>query len=140
MKEKIKKYFDYLSKITKETKIIFVIIIISSLATSLATACFMQKRIPKFAVVDLSYLTNDAAISLSRYLIDHKASDEEVQAMIKSYIAALETIIKNIHDSGNYILLQKQMVISENVVDLTPEIEKALFETITTKKSNTNKQ
>jgi len=129
-------FLDLIKNIKQEIKVsIFVALAVSILSSSV-TYYFLQSKIPKFAVVDLAYLNNDFVTNLSRYLIDHKAPDEEVAAMVRAYLATLETMLSNIHQSGNYVLLQKQMVISDNIVDLTKDLEKALFESVVANHKN----
>lgn len=123
-------FLDLIKKIKQEIKVSILAALLVSIVSSSTTYYFLQSKIPKFAVVDLAYLNNDFVTNLSRYLIDNKASDEEVTVMVKSYLLTLETMLSNIHQSGNYVLLQKQMVISDNIVDLTNDLEKALFESV----------
>ncbi|MSP34023.1 MAG: hypothetical protein EXR06_03870 [Rickettsiales bacterium] len=129
-------FLDLIKNIKQEIKVSILVALVVSIFSSSVTYYFLQSKIPKFAVVDLAYLNNDFVTNLSRYLIDHKAPDEEVAAMVRAYLATLETMLSNIHQSGNYVLLQKQMVISDNIVDLTKDLEKALFESVVINRQN----
>lgn len=124
--------------IKKEYLIIFVLVCITSLFSSFATYYFMQRKIPQFAVVDLISLNNESAMTMTRYLMENNASEDEVSKKIKTYSNTLELILSDIHKSGNYVLLQKQTVVSDNLLDLTPEIEKALFEAVGINKKTIN--
>lgn len=126
-----------LKKIRREFLIVgFIALGVSALA-SLITYKITLRQVPKFAVVDLAYLNNDFVLNLSRYLVENHAPDQEVEKMVKAYLINLDAMLGDINRSGNYVLLQKQMVVSQGVHDLTPDLEKALFESVISKKPKT---
>jgi hypothetical protein len=100
---------------------------------SMMTYQFVKHRSPEIVMVDLAYLNNGFVINFARYLTENNLSEDEVQKMVTYYQSHLETLLQDVSKSGNYLLIQKQMVISENIPDLTKEIEKALFQTMTQK-------
>ena len=123
-----------LNKISKQTLICIAVAMVVSLFSSFITYKILERRIPKIAVVDLSYLNNGFMINLSRHLVENKMGDEAVEMAVKTHIQTLESILKDIsHSKQNYILLQKQTVASVDVEDITPELEKVLFNTIVAK-------
>lgn len=101
-----------------------------SVMSSAITYQITMSKVPKIAVVDLVYLNNDFSLKLARYLADHEVAEEQMTEAVKTYIANLETLLKDINKSGNYILLQKQTVVSEGIPDITSDLEKVLFETV----------
>lgn len=101
-----------------------------SVMSSAITYQITMRKVPKIAVVDLVYLNNDFSLKLARYLADHEVAEEQMTEAVKTYIANLETLLKDINKSGNYILLQKQTVVSEGIPDITSDLEKVLFETV----------
>lgn len=106
------------------------IALVISVLSSVITYQITMRKVPKIAVVDLVYLNNDFSLKLARYLADHEVAEEQMTEAVKTYIANLETLLKDINKSGNYILLQKQTVVSEGVPDITKDLEKVLFETV----------
>jgi hypothetical protein len=106
------------------------IAIIISIASSIATYQIVMRKIPKIAIVDLAYLNNEFTVNLARYLADHHVSDEKMTEVVKAYISNLETLLKDINQSGNYVLLQKQTVVSDGMPDITKDLEKLLFERV----------
>jgi hypothetical protein len=107
-----------------------VIALAISATSSFITYKILERKIPEIAVVDLAYLNNDFAMNMSRYLSEHHVSDEKIAELVKSFMTNLETVLKDINKSGNYVLLQKQTVVSEGVVDVTKDLEKMLFESV----------
>ncbi len=123
-----------LKKIPREIAVSIVAAFIVSAFSSLLTYKILERKIPKIAVVDLSYLNNGFMINLSRHLVENKMGDEAVEMAVKTHIQTLESILKDIsHSKQNYILLQKQTVASLDVEDITPELEKVLFNAIVSK-------
>ncbi len=119
-----------LNKIPREFLINGAVALIFSLISFFAAYNLAARKMPKMAVVDLTYLNNDFIIKLSRYLTENKLEDEEVQKIVKTHLDTLEALLKEISTQGNYILLQKQTVVSENIQDITKDLEKALFESV----------
>lgn len=123
-----------LNKISKQTLICIAVAMVVSLFSSFITYKILERKIPKIAVVDLSYLNNSFMINLSRHLVENKMGDEAVELAVRTHIQTLESILKDIsHSKQNFILLQKQTVVSVDVEDITPELEKVLFNTIVAK-------
>lgn len=123
-----------LNKIPKQIMICVATTMFVSLLSSVVTYKILERKIPKIAVVDLSYLNNGFMINLSRHLLENKMGDEALEMAVKTHIQTLESILKDIsHNKQNYILLQKQTVASVDVEDITPELEKVLFNTIVAK-------
>jgi len=117
-------------KISRETLMVALIALVVSIISSFVAYKITVRQVPKFAVVDLAYLNNEFVMNLSRHLVEHHASDAEVEKAVKLYLSSLEAMLADINHSGNYILLQRQMVVSEGLVDLTQDLEKALFESV----------
>lgn len=118
----------FLKKIHPEFwTIVFVSLFFSSLS-SFFTYRIVAKQIPKVAVVDLAYLNNEFTMNLARYLMDNKVEDEKIAEVVKGYVSNLELLLKDINESGNYVLLQKQTVVSEGITDITKHLEQVLFE------------
>ena len=107
-----------------------IIALLISVMSSAITYQITMRKVPKIAVVDLVYLNNDFSLKLARYLADHEVAEEQMTEAVKTYISNLETLLKDINKSGNYILLQKQTVVSAGVPDITKDLEKVLFETV----------
>ena len=124
------KLFNKIRFIRSEFLMAAVIALAVSVLSSAITYQITMRKVPKIAVVDLVYLNNDFSLKLARYLADHEVAEEQMTQAVKTYIANLETLLKDINKSGNYILLQKQTVVSEGVPDITKDLEKVLFETV----------
>jgi hypothetical protein len=123
-----------LSKLPKGITASVAVALVVSVISSFVTYKVLERKIPKIAVVDLTYLNNDFMIKLSRYLVEHEMGDEALAVAVKTHLQTLESILKNIsHSHQNYILMQKQTVVSEDVEDVTKEIEKALFSAVVSK-------
>ena len=125
-----KKIFNKFRAIPSSFIIAATIALVISVLSSVITYQITMRKVPKIAVVDLVYLNNDFSLKLARYLADHEVAEEQMTEAVKTYIANLETLLKDINKSGNYILLQKQTVVSEGVPDITKDLEKVLFETV----------
>jgi hypothetical protein len=124
----------FIKKIPKQILVCILVALSVSLFSSFITYKILERKIPKIAVVDLSYLNNGFMINLSRHLVENKMGDEAVEMAVKTHIQTLESILKDIsHSKQNYILLQKQTVASVDVEDITPELEKVLFNAIVAK-------
>jgi hypothetical protein len=96
-------------------------------------------KIPKIAVVDLSYLNNEFVVNLSRHLLENKIDDKNVEEAVRTHLDTLESILNDISQSkNNFILLQKQTVISPNIEDITKQIEQVIFNNIVAKTSKKN--
>ncbi len=126
-----------LKNIRREFIIVGAVALGVSVLVSFVTYKMTLRQVPKFAVVDLAYLNNDFVLNLSRYLVENNAPEQEVEKMVKSYLINLDAMLGDINRSGNYVLLQKQMVVSQGVHDLTPDLEKALFESVIATKPKT---
>jgi seryl-tRNA synthetase len=124
------KLFNKIRFIRSEFLTAALIALVVSVMSSAITYQITMRKVPKIAVVDLVYLNNDFSLKLARYLADHEVAEEQMTEAVKTYIANLETLLKDINKSGNYILLQKQTVVSEGVPDITKDLEKVLFETV----------
>lgn len=123
-----------LSKLPKGIATSIAAALIVSVISSFITYKVLERKIPKIAVVDLTYLNNDFMLKLSRYLVEHKMGDEAIAVAVKTHLKTLESILKDInHSHQNYILMQKQTVVSEDVEDITKEIEKVLFNAVVSK-------
>lgn len=108
--------------------------LVVSATSSFVTYKILERKIPKIAVIDLSYLNNDFMVNVSRHLIEHKMGDEALAVAVKTHLQTLDSIMKDIsHSRQNYILLQKQTVISEGVEDITEEVGKVLFNAVVSK-------
>jgi seryl-tRNA synthetase len=127
---KLSQIFSKIRAIPNEFIIAATIALVISVLSSAITYQIAMRKVPKIAVVDLVYLNNDFSLKLARYLADHEVAEEQMTEAVKTYIANLETLLKDINKSGNYILLQKQTVVSEGVPDITKDLEKVLFETV----------
>ena len=125
-----RKFLDKIRGIRSEFLMAAAIALVVSVLSSAITYQITMRKVPKIAVVDLVYLNNDFSLKLARYLADHEVAEEQMTEAVKTYIANLETLLKDINKSGNYILLQKQTVVSEGVPDITKDLEKVLFETV----------
>ena len=124
------KFLDRIRGIRSEFLMAAAIALVVSVLSSAITYQITMRKVPKIAVVDLTYLNNEFTINLARYLSDHNVGEEQMTNAVKAYIANLETLLKDINKSGNYILLQKQTVVSEGIPDITKDLEKVLFETV----------
>ena len=118
---------------TKQLLICAAVALFVSVISSITTYQIVSKKVPKIAVVDLLYLNNEFTMNLARYLTQHHASDEQVSNAVKDYLANLQTLLGDITQTGNYLLLQKQTVVSEKLPDITKDLEKVLFETVVSK-------
>lgn len=124
-------------KYLKEIKIVkahlasVVLVMLCCLVSSVITFKIIETRIPKVAVVDLSYLNNEFILNVAKHLVDKEVPNSEIDKTVKSYLQHLETLLVDISKSGNYLLLQKQTVISKNIADVTKDIEQVLFESVT---------
>lgn len=129
-----KTFMKIIKKVPKEITISVLVALVVSIISSFATYKVLERKIPKIAVVDLTYLNNDFMLKLSRYLVEHKMGDEALTVAVKTHLQTLDSILKDIsHSHQNYILMQKQTVVSEDVEDITKEIEKALFSAVVSK-------
>ncbi|MEI6806917.1 MAG: TrbI F-type domain-containing protein [Myxococcaceae bacterium] len=137
---KILNQFTPLFEKLKPQKFLITLVVATSIISSFTTYKFVSKDSPHIAVVDLAYLNNDFIIKLSRYLTENKMDDELAEQIVKTYLKSLESIIADIGKKSNYVLLQRQMVVSENISDVTKDIEKALFESVTAQIKAYNKQ
>ena len=115
-------------KIPSQFLVVGLISLIISVTSSLATYYVVSKRVSKFAVIDLAYLHNEFIINLARYLSDNQISEDKVTEVVKSYTSNLEALLQDVKNSGNYVLLQKQTVVSEGLPDVTKDVEKVLFD------------
>jgi hypothetical protein len=123
-----------LYKISREIRVSIAIACVVSVFSSFVTYKSLERKIPKVAVVDLAYLNNDFIIKLSRYLIEQNVSDDALNSSVKAYLETLDSVLKDISNSRqNYILLQKQTVASDNVEDITKELEQVLFSQVMNK-------
>jgi hypothetical protein len=120
----------FFKKIRSEFLIAAAIALLISLISSAITYQVVMRKVPKVAVVDLVYLNNEFTVNLARYLADHNVGDEKMAEVVKVYLANLETLLKDINQSSNYVLLQKQTVVSEGITDITKDLEKVLFESV----------
>ena len=120
----------FFKKIRSEFLIAAAIALLISMISSVITYQVVMRKVPKVAVVDLLYLNNEFTVNLARYLADHNVGDEKMTEVVKAYLANLETLLKDINQSGNYVLLQKQTVVSEGITDITKDLEKVLFESV----------
>jgi len=102
-----------------------------SLVVSIITYKIIDQRIPRVAMVDLSYLNNEFMVNLSRHLIENKISDKKIEQAVRTHLDTLDSILNDInHSKKNFILLQKQVVVSENIEDITKQIEQVIFDNI----------
>ena len=124
----------FFKKIRAEFLIAAAIALLISMISSAITYQVVMRKVPKVAVVDLLYLNNEFTVNLARYLADHNVGDERMAEVVKAYLANLETLLKDINQSGNYVLLQKQTVVSEGITDITKDLEKVLFESVMNQK------
>ena len=123
-----------IKKIPKEISACILTALVVSVISSFVTYKFLERKIPKIAVIDLSYLNNDFMVNVSRHLVENKMGDEALAVAVKTHLETLDAIMKDISNSRqNYILLQKQTVISEGVEDITGEVGKVLFNAVVSK-------
>lgn len=123
-----------LSKLPKGITASITAALIVSVISSFVTYKVLERKIPKIAVIDLSYLNNDFMVNVSRHLVENKMGDEALAVAVKTHLETLDAIMKDISNSRqNYILLQKQTVISEGVEDITGEVGKVLFNAVVSK-------
>jgi hypothetical protein len=118
------------NKVRSEFFIAAAITLMISVTTSVITYQIVIRKVPQIAVVDLLDLQNQFSIDLARYLSDHEVGDEKMTEVVKAYTSNLEMILKDISQSGKYLLLQKQTVVSEDIPDITADVKKALFESV----------
>lgn len=122
-------------KILKKIRTEFLIAAAFALAisafSSAVTYQIVIRRVPQIAVVDLIDLQNQFSIDIARYLLDHNVGDEKMAEVVKAYTSNLDIILQDIHKSGKYLLLQKQTVVSDGIPDITAEVKKVLFESVT---------
>jgi len=124
----------FIKKIPKQILVCIAVTVGVSLFSSFITYKILERKIPKIAVIDLSYLNNGFMVNLSRHLVENNMGDQAVEMAVKTHIHTLESILKDIsYSKQNYILLQKQTVVSVDIEDITPELEKVLFNTIVAK-------
>ncbi len=114
----------------KDLMIIAISIIITSIFMGIYTEYRLRNSSPKIAVIDLMYLNNDFTMNVARYLSKNNVSDEGIGYMVNKYLKNLDYIIKDLNQE-NVILIQKQTIVSKGLRDITPDVEKILFETIT---------
>ena len=109
-----------------------------SILSSFVTYQLLKNKIPKIVTIDIAYLNNDFVMNLARHLSSNNMEDAEVQKVVKAYLEHLDLLIKDVQ-RGNFVLLQKQMVVSE-VTDITKDMERALSESVafTTQKEVSN--
>ncbi len=118
-------------RIRTEFLIAAAIAVAISVFTSAVTYQIVIRRVPQIAVVDLIDLQNQFSIDIARYLLDRNVGDEKMAEVVKAYTANLDIILQDINKSGKYLLLQKQTVVSEDIPDITAEVKKVLFESVT---------
>lgn len=76
-------------------------------------------------------------VNLSRHLIENKISDKKIEQAVKTHLETLDSILNDInHSKRNFILLQKQIVVSEDVEDITKKIEQVIFNNIVMNNKN----
>ncbi len=118
-------------KIRTEFLIAAAIAAVISAFSSVITYQIVIRRVPQIAVVDLIDLQNQFSIDIARYLLDRNVGDEKMTEVVKAYTSNLDIILQDINKSGKYLLLQKQTVVSEDIPDITAEVKKVLFESVT---------
>jgi hypothetical protein len=118
-------------KIRTEFLIAAAIAMVISAFSSVITYQIVIRRVPQIAVVDLIDLQNQFSIDIARYLLDRNVGDEKMTEVVKAYTSNLDIILQDINKSGKYLLLQKQTVVSEDIPDITAEVKKVLFESVT---------
>lgn len=118
-------------KIRTEFLIAAAIAVVISAFSSVITYQIVIRRVPQIAVVDLIDLQNRFSIDIARYLLDRNVGDEKMTEVVKAYTSNLDIILQDINKSGKYLLLQKQTVVSEDIPDITAEVKKVLFESVT---------
>lgn len=111
-----------------------IVVMFSIIVTVTITSFYTEYRVrgsaPKIAVIDLMYLNNDFTMNVARYLSKNNVSDEGIRTMVNKYLKNLDHIVKDLNQE-NVILIQKQTIVSRGLRDITPDVEKILFETIT---------
>lgn len=125
------KYFAQIYDRANQFRRELLLILIASLFSAFVSYQFIESKIPKIAVVDLRRLNDDFAPNLARYFADKKASEEEMTQAVKLFLDHQEALLKEINKKGNYVLLQKQTVVSEGLIDITDDLKKVLFESVT---------
>jgi hypothetical protein len=121
----------FFKKIRTEFLIAAAIAVVISAFSSVITYQIVIRRVPQIAVVDLIDLQNQFSIDIARYLLDRNVGDEKMTEVVKAYTSNLDIILQDINKSGKYLLLQKQTVVSEDIPDITAEVKKVLFESVT---------
>jgi len=121
----------FFKKIRTEFLISAAIAVVISAFSSVITYQIVIRRVPQIAVVDLIDLQNQFSIDIARYLLDRNVGDEKMTEVVKAYTSNLDIILQDINKSGKYLLLQKQTVVSEDIPDITAEVKKVLFESVT---------
>jgi hypothetical protein len=130
---------NFFKKIPRFIQINIAISLLISLLSCLIIYKIIDYKIPKIAVVDLSYLNNEFVVNLSRHLLENKIDDKNVEEAVRTHLDTLESILNDISQSkNNFILLQKQTVISPNIEDITKQIEQVIFNNIVAKTSKKN--
>jgi len=132
---------NFFKKIPRFIQINIAISLLISSLSCLIIYKIIDYKIPKIAVVDLSYLNNEFVVNLSRHLLENKIDDKNVEQAVRTHLDTLESILNDISQSkNNFILLQKQTVISPNIEDITKQIEQVIFNNIVAKTSKKNIQ
>jgi hypothetical protein len=132
---------NFFKKIPRFIQINIAISLLISSLSCLIIYKIIDYKIPKIAVVDLSYLNNEFVVNLSRHLLENKIDDKNVEEAVRTHLDTLESILNDISQSkNNFILLQKQTVISPNIEDITKQIEQVIFNNIVAKTSKKNIQ
>jgi hypothetical protein len=130
---------NFFKKIPRFIQINIAISFLISSLSCLIIYKIIDYKIPKIAVVDLSYLNNEFVVNLSRHLLENKIDDKNVEEAVRTHLDTLESILNDISQSkNNFILLQKQTVISPNIEDITKQIEQVIFNNIVAKTSKKN--
>jgi len=130
---------NFFKKIPRFIQINIAISLLISSLSCLIIYKIIDYKIPKIAVVDLSYLNNEFVVNLSRHLLENKIDDKNVEEAVRTHLDTLESILNDISQSkNNFILLQKQTVISPNIEDITKQIEQVIFNNIIAKTSKKN--
>lgn len=106
----------------RELTRVFLVSFLVSVVSSTATYFLVKSQIPKFATIDLLYLTNDFSVNLAKYKLDHGASDDEVAKIINQYSKNLNPLLQDISRRGNYVLFQKQALVTD-APDITNQIK-----------------
>lgn len=123
----------FIKKIRTDFIIFGLVAFFLSITASFITYKIVINKIPKIAVIDLVYLNNEFVVNLARYLAEQNIADDQMTKVVESYLSNLEIMLKDISESGNYVLLQKQSVVSDGLPDITSDIEKILFESLINK-------